>query len=79
MLVCMITVLCQELCKGVVTLCVTRNRDLYGHYRNICNNVMMNNISSMILLCQEYDSLLQIIVYIHNMPGCLDITSGVVS
>jgi len=55
MLECMITALCQELCEGVVTLCVTQNRDLYSYYRNICNNLMMNTISSMILLCQEYD------------------------
>jgi len=79
MLGCMITALCQELCKGIVTLCVTQNCDLYGHYRNICNNLTTNTISSMILLCQEYDSLLRIIVYIYNMPGCLDITSAVVS
>lgn len=57
-LLCMITVSRQELCKGDVTLCKTRDRDVYCHYRNICNHLIMNTISCMILLCQEYDSLL---------------------
>jgi hypothetical protein len=72
-------VLHQELCKGVVTLHVTQHRDMYSHHRNICNHLMMDTISSRILLNQEYDSLLQITVLIYNMPSCLNTESEVAS